>query len=52
MIDKKTIASGIVIFFGFLFLVYVGVQSVKWADNIAGQADARNAVISNILDGK
>jgi len=47
--NSGKIATGIVIFLGFLFLVWVGFQGVKWADNVAKQADARNAEVVKIL---
>ncbi len=43
------IATAIVILLGFLTLIYIGVQGAKWADNIAGQADARSAEAIKIL---
>ncbi|GAJ07177.1 unnamed protein product, partial [marine sediment metagenome] len=39
MNSKQIIASGIVVFGGFLVLVYIGFAGVKWANKISAQTE-------------
>ena len=51
MNSKQMIASSIVIFGGFLVLVYTGVVAAKWANNVSKQTEKNFADAIRVMQG-
>lgn len=48
---KRIIAGSIVIFFGYLCIVYIGVAGARWADRVSEQTEQNFADAIRVMQG-
>lgn len=49
---KNIIAGSIVIFFGYLFIVYIGFAGAKWANKVSKQTEQNFADAIRVMQGE